>query len=190
VLTLSNLDTAWLAEKEDRVKRSALPARPRWLGAEGRSGRKRCCWSWAATRRSLSRRLAGPGRAAARTARAAFNYAGHPASACSGFLWSGAFSRPTCGKSSRRRPSWFRRPADEATEVADDPAGRGGAGGGLDQGAVENGAKLVAGGERRGSAVTRILTATKAGMKVRDEEAFGPVLCIEPTRTSSRRWPT
>jgi acyl-CoA reductase-like NAD-dependent aldehyde dehydrogenase len=47
--------------------------------------------------------------------------------------------------------------------------------------AVENGAKLVAGGERRGSAVTpAILTATKAGMKVRDEEAFGPVLCIEP----------
>jgi acyl-CoA reductase-like NAD-dependent aldehyde dehydrogenase len=47
--------------------------------------------------------------------------------------------------------------------------------------AVEGGAKLVAGGERRGSVITpAILTGTKPGMKVRGEEAFGPVLCIEP----------
>jgi acyl-CoA reductase-like NAD-dependent aldehyde dehydrogenase len=47
--------------------------------------------------------------------------------------------------------------------------------------AVEGGAKLVAGGERTGSVVTpTILTGTKPGMKVRDEEIFGPVVLIEP----------
>jgi len=47
--------------------------------------------------------------------------------------------------------------------------------------AVEGGAKLVAGGERHGSVVTpAILTATRPGMKVRDEEVFGPVVIIEP----------
>src|ERR1700722_8985048 len=47
--------------------------------------------------------------------------------------------------------------------------------------AVEAGAKLVTGGERTGSMIEpTILTATKPGMKIRDEEAFGPVLAIEP----------
>jgi acyl-CoA reductase-like NAD-dependent aldehyde dehydrogenase len=43
--------------------------------------------------------------------------------------------------------------------------------------AVEGGAKLVTGGERKGSMITpAILTGTKPGMKVRDEEIFGPVV--------------
>lgn len=47
--------------------------------------------------------------------------------------------------------------------------------------AVVGGAKLIAGGERNGSVVTpAILTGTKSGMKVRDEEVFGPVVLIEP----------
>jgi len=47
--------------------------------------------------------------------------------------------------------------------------------------AVEGGAKLVAGGERNGSLITpAILTATKPGMKIRDEEVFGPVVLVEP----------
>jgi acyl-CoA reductase-like NAD-dependent aldehyde dehydrogenase len=47
--------------------------------------------------------------------------------------------------------------------------------------AVEGGAKLIAGGERHGSVITPvILTGTKPGMKVRDEEVFGPVVAIEP----------
>jgi acyl-CoA reductase-like NAD-dependent aldehyde dehydrogenase len=46
--------------------------------------------------------------------------------------------------------------------------------------AVKGGAKLVAGGERRDSVVTpAILTTTTPGMKVRDEEVFGPVVVIE-----------
>ena len=47
--------------------------------------------------------------------------------------------------------------------------------------AIAGGAKLIAGGERQGSVVTPvILTGTKPGMKVRDEEVFGPVVMIEP----------
>jgi acyl-CoA reductase-like NAD-dependent aldehyde dehydrogenase len=47
--------------------------------------------------------------------------------------------------------------------------------------AVKGGAKLVTGGERHGSVVTpAILTATAPGMKLRDEEVFGPVVVIEP----------
>jgi acyl-CoA reductase-like NAD-dependent aldehyde dehydrogenase len=47
--------------------------------------------------------------------------------------------------------------------------------------AVEGGAKLAAGGERKGSVITpAILTGTGPGMKVRDEEIFGPVVTIEP----------
>jgi acyl-CoA reductase-like NAD-dependent aldehyde dehydrogenase len=46
---------------------------------------------------------------------------------------------------------------------------------------VAGGAKLVAGGERKGSMMTpAILTATAPGMKLHDEEVFGPVLAIEP----------
>jgi acyl-CoA reductase-like NAD-dependent aldehyde dehydrogenase len=47
--------------------------------------------------------------------------------------------------------------------------------------AVDAGAKLIAGGERNGSIVTpAILTGTKPGMKIRDEEVFGPVVLVEP----------
>jgi acyl-CoA reductase-like NAD-dependent aldehyde dehydrogenase len=47
--------------------------------------------------------------------------------------------------------------------------------------AVAAGAKLVAGGQRNGSMLTpAILTATKPGMLIRDEEVFGPVVAIEP----------
>jgi acyl-CoA reductase-like NAD-dependent aldehyde dehydrogenase len=47
--------------------------------------------------------------------------------------------------------------------------------------AVAAGAKLITGGERNGSVIApAVLTGTKPGMKVRDEEVFGPVVCIEP----------
>lgn len=46
--------------------------------------------------------------------------------------------------------------------------------------AETGGAKLLAGGEREGAVVApAILTGTKAGMKVLDEEVFGPVMVIE-----------
>ncbi len=47
--------------------------------------------------------------------------------------------------------------------------------------AVGAGAKLLAGGERKGSVVMpTVLTGTASGMKVRDEEVFGPVVTVEP----------
>jgi acyl-CoA reductase-like NAD-dependent aldehyde dehydrogenase len=47
--------------------------------------------------------------------------------------------------------------------------------------AVKAGAKLVTGGERNGPLITpAILSATKPGMKIRDEEVFGPVVLVEP----------
>ena len=47
--------------------------------------------------------------------------------------------------------------------------------------AVDGGARLIAGGERKGSLVNpAILTGTKAGMRMRDEELFGPVVLVEP----------
>ena len=47
--------------------------------------------------------------------------------------------------------------------------------------AIASGAKLVTGGERKGSMIEpTILSATASGMKVHDEEVFGPVLAIEP----------
>jgi acyl-CoA reductase-like NAD-dependent aldehyde dehydrogenase len=73
-------------------------------------------------------------------------------------------------------------PADEATEVG--PLIRLGEAERVEawiKEAVEGGAKLVAGGERHGSVITpAILTGTQPGMKIRDEEVFGPVVAIEP----------
>ncbi len=47
--------------------------------------------------------------------------------------------------------------------------------------ACKAGAKLLSGGERKGSLVEpTILTGTRSPMKVRDQEIFGPVLTIEP----------
>ena len=46
---------------------------------------------------------------------------------------------------------------------------------------MDAGAKLVAGGERKGSLMEpTVLTATAPGMKIHDEEVFGPVVMIEP----------
>jgi glyceraldehyde-3-phosphate dehydrogenase (NADP+) len=46
--------------------------------------------------------------------------------------------------------------------------------------AVKQGAKLICGGKRKGTFYdATILTNTKKGMKVNDEEIFGPVICIE-----------
>ena len=47
--------------------------------------------------------------------------------------------------------------------------------------AVDGGARLIAGGERVGSVIApAILTGSKTGMKIRDEELFGPVVVVEP----------
>jgi acyl-CoA reductase-like NAD-dependent aldehyde dehydrogenase len=185
VLPLSNADTAWLAEKEDRIKLISFTGSSK-VGWELKihSGRKRVLLELGGNA-ALIVHSDWPDldEAAGRTAHAAFGYAGQSCvsvqrvfverSVFQSFLWRVVdhTSKMVTGD-----------PSDEATEVG--PLVR------LSEAerveswikeAVENGAKLVAGGERRGSMITpAILTGTKPGMKVRDEELFGPVVAIEP----------
>jgi acyl-CoA reductase-like NAD-dependent aldehyde dehydrogenase len=185
VLPLSNADTAWLAEKEESIKLVSFTgsAKVGWE-LQARSGRKRVllelggnaalivCADW----RDLDE-------AAARTARAAFGFAGQSCvSVQRVFVERGVFQTFLWRVVEASAKLVSGNPSDEATEVG--PLVR------LSEAerveswireAVEGGAKLVAGGERRGSMVTpAILTGTRPGMKVRDEEAFGPVVAIEP----------
>jgi acyl-CoA reductase-like NAD-dependent aldehyde dehydrogenase len=185
VLPLSNLDTAWLAEKEDRVKLVSFTGSAR-VGWELKvhSGRKRVLLELGGNAALI---VHGDwpdlDEAALRTARAAFGFAGQNCvsvqrvfvdrSVFQTFLWKVVehTSKLVCGK-----------PSDEATEVGPliRPSEAERVEGWIKE-AVEGGAKLVAGGERHGSVITpAILTATKPGMKIRDEEAFGPVVLIEP----------
>jgi acyl-CoA reductase-like NAD-dependent aldehyde dehydrogenase len=177
VLPLSNADTAWLAEKEDRIKLISFTGSSK-VGWELKihSGRKRVLLELGGNA-ALIVHSDWPDldEAAGRTAHAAFGYAGQSCvsvqrvfverSVFQSFLWRVVdhTSKMVTGD-----------PSDEATEVG--PLVR------LSEAErVENGAKLVAGGERRGSMITpAILTGTKPGMKVRDEELFGPVVAIEP----------
>ena len=185
VLPLSTTDAAWLAEKEDSIKLLSFTgsAQVGWE-LKAHSGRKRVllelggnaalivCADWP-----------DMDEAAVRTAHAAFNYAGQSCISVQRifvergvyqtFLWKVV---EVAGKLAVGDPSV------EATEVG--PLIRAGDAERVVswiKEAVEGGAKLVAGGERNGSVVTpAILTGTLPGMKVRDEEVFGPVVVIEP----------
>jgi acyl-CoA reductase-like NAD-dependent aldehyde dehydrogenase len=185
VLPLSNADTAWLAEKEDRVKLVSFTgsAKVGWE-LKAHSGRKRVVLELGGNAALIVhsdwRNL---DTAAERAAMAAFGFAGQ---SCVGlqrvfveravfqtFLWKvvDCAAKLVAGD-----------PSDEATDVG--PLVRLAEAERVEawvKEALEGGAKLVAGGERNGSVVNpTILTATKPGMKVRDEEVFGPVLAIEP----------
>jgi acyl-CoA reductase-like NAD-dependent aldehyde dehydrogenase len=185
VLPLSNADTAWLAEKEDRIKLVSFTgsAKVGWT-LKARSGRKRVLLELGGNSGMV---IHGDwpdlDDAALRTAHAAFGYAGQSCisvqrvfverSIFQTFLWKMVeiAAKLVCGN-----------PADEATDVG--PMIRTGEVERVEawvKEAIDGGAKLVAGGERRGSVITPIiLTGTKSGMQVRDEEVFGPVVLIEP----------
>jgi acyl-CoA reductase-like NAD-dependent aldehyde dehydrogenase len=185
VLTLSNADTAWLAEKEDRIKMVSFTgsAKVGWE-IKARSGRKRVLLELGGNAAMIVHSdWQDLDEAAVRTAHAAFNNAGQSCISVQrvfverkifqSFLWK------VVEIAAKLAPG---DPSDEATDVG--PLVR------LSEAerveawikeAVEGGAKLVSGGERNGSMITpAILTATKPGMKVRDEEIFGPVMAIEP----------
>ena len=185
VLTLDNADTAWLAEKEDRVKLVSFTgsAKVGWE-LKAHSGRKRVLLELGGNA-ALIVHGDWPDleEAARRTTHGAFGYAGQ---ACisvqrvyveravfQSFLWKVVehASKLVSGN-----------PSDEATEVG--PLVRLSDAERVEQWvkeAVEGGAKLIAGGGRQGSMMEpTILTGTKPGMKVRDEEVFGPVVAIEP----------
>jgi acyl-CoA reductase-like NAD-dependent aldehyde dehydrogenase len=185
VLPLSNADTAWLAEKEDRIKLVSFTGSSKvgW-DLKVHSGRKRVLLELGGNAALIVHSDWGDlDEAASRTAHAAFGFAGQSCisvqrvfverSIFQTFLWKVV---EHTAKLSVGDPSL------EATEVG--PLVRVSEAERVDawiKEAVEGGAKLVAGGERHGSVVSpAILTATKAGMKIRDEEVFGPVLTIEP----------
>jgi acyl-CoA reductase-like NAD-dependent aldehyde dehydrogenase len=185
VLPLSNEDTAWLAEKEDRIKLINFTGSAK-VGWELKlhSGRKRVLLELGGNA-ALIVHSDWPDleQAAIRTVQAAFAYSGQSCvslqrvfverSIFQTYLWkvvdyaakltlgdpsdeltdAGPLVRPT---EAVRIESWLKE-------------------------AIDGGAKLVAGGERTGAMITpAILTGTRPGMRIRDEEVFGPVLLIEP----------
>ena len=185
ILPLENADTCWLAEKEDRVKLLSFTgsAKVGWE-LKAHSGRKRVLLELGGNAALI---VHGDwpdlDDAAVRTAHAAFSFAGQSCisvqrvfvdrSIFQTFLWKLV---ECAGKLVTGDPG------NEATEVGPlirlSDAERVEA---WIKEAVEGGAKLVTGGERKGPVITpAILTGTKPGMKVHDEEAFGPVVAIEP----------
>ncbi|HTB17120.1 MAG TPA: aldehyde dehydrogenase family protein [Bryobacteraceae bacterium] len=185
VMPLENADATWLAEKEDRIKLLSFTgsAKVGW-NLKAHSGRKRVLLELGGNAALIVHKdWPDLDDAAVRTAHAAFGYAGQSCiSVQRVFVARGVFQTflwkvvEVAGKLATGDPS------DEATEVG--PMIR------LSDAervetwikeAVAGGAKLISGGERNGSMVTpTILTATTPGMKVRDEEVFGPVVTIEP----------
>ena len=185
VLPLSNADTAWLAEKEDRIKLVSFTgsAKVGW-DLKAHSGRKKVLLELGGNSALIVHNdWPDLEEAAQRTAAAAFSYAGQSCisvqrvyvqrSVFQTFLWKvvDAAKKLVSGD-----------PLDEKTDVG--PLIRLADAERIEtwiKEAVATGAKLLEGGQRAGSMITpAILTGTKPGMKLRDEEAFGPVLAIEP----------
>jgi acyl-CoA reductase-like NAD-dependent aldehyde dehydrogenase len=185
VLPLSNADTAWLAEKEDRIKLITFTGSSK-VGWElkAHSGRKRVLLELGSNAALI---VHGDwpdlDEAALRTAHSAFGYAGQSCistqrvyverSIFQTFLW----KLVECAKK-----LVVGKPSDEATDVG--PLIRPSEAERVEawiKEAVDSGAKLITGGERHGSLVTpTILTGTQRSMKVREEEVFGPVVLVEP----------
>jgi acyl-CoA reductase-like NAD-dependent aldehyde dehydrogenase len=185
VLPLSNADTAWLAEKEDRIKLVSFTgsAKVGWE-LKAHSSRKRVLLELGGNAALIIhsdwRDLDD---AALRTAHAAFGFAGQSCisvqrvfvdkSIFQTFLWKlvECAAKLVSGD-----------PSHEDTEVGplirESDAERVEA---WIKEAVDGGARLIAGSERQGSVIApAILTGTKPGMKIRDEEVFGPVVIVEP----------
>ncbi len=185
ILPLENADTAWLAEKEDRIRLVSFTgsAKVGWE-LKARSGRKRVVLELGGNAALVVHGdwpdLDG---AALKAAHAAFGFAGQSCISVQriyvdrpvfhSFLWKMA---DYAGK------LVVGDPANEATDVG--PLIRPSDAERVEawvKEAVEGGAKIVLSGERNGSAMPPvILTGAKPGMKVRDEEVFGPVVLVEP----------
>jgi len=185
VLPLSNVDTGWLAEKEDRIKLVSFTgsAKVGWE-LKAHSGRKRVLLELGGNAALI---VHGDwldlDEAAARTAHAAFSYAGQSCvSVQRVFVEERIFQSFLKRVTEQSSKLMAGNPCDEATEVGPmiRPAEAERVTAWIKE-AVEGGAKLVAGGERHGPVITpAILTGTQPGMKVREEEVFGPVVAIEP----------
>jgi acyl-CoA reductase-like NAD-dependent aldehyde dehydrogenase len=185
VMPLDNADTCWLAEKEERIKLLSFTgsAKVGWE-LKAHSGRKRVVLELGGNA-ALVVHDDWPqlDEAAVRTAHAAFSYAGQSCiSVQRVFVARRVFQTFLWKVVDETAKLVTGNPSEEATDVG--PMIR------LSEAerveawikeAQEGGAKVVTGGERNGAMVTpTILTGTKPGMKVRDEEVFGPVMMIEP----------
>lgn len=185
VLTLNNADTAWLAEKEDRIKLVSFTgsAKVGWE-LKANSGRKRVLLELGGNAAMIVHGdwpdLEG---AALRTALGAFSYAGQSCiSVQRVFVDRPVFQSFLWKVVEHAKKLVSGDPSNESTDIG--PLIR------LSEAerveawvkeAVEGGAKLVLGGERQGAMVSpAVLSGTKQGMKIRDEEVFGPVVAIEP----------
>src|ERR1035437_1414539 len=182
---LSDADTAWLAEKEDRIKLVTFTGSAK-VGWELKvhSGRKRVLLELGSNSGMI---IHGDwpdlDDAAVRTAHAAFGYAGQSCISVQRVFVERRIFQTFLWKLVEYSAKLLTgNPSDEASDVG--PLVRPSDADRIDawvKEAVEGGAKLVAGGERHGSVITpAILTGTKPGMKVRDEEVFGPVIVVEP----------
>jgi len=185
VLPLNDADTAWLAEKEDRIKLVSFTGSAK-MGWElkAHSGRKRVLLELGGnTALIVHSDWKNLDDAAQRTAHAAFGYAGQSSiSVQRVFVERAIFQTFVWKVVDLAAKLTIGDPSNEATEVGPLVS--------LSEAervetwvkeAVEGGAKLVAGGQRTGSVITpTILTGTKPGMKVRDEDIQGPVVLIEP----------
>lgn len=185
VLPLSNADTAWLAEKEDRIKLVSFTGSSK-VGWElkAHSGRKRVVLELGSNA-ALIVHGDWPDLedAALRTAHAAFGHAGQSCiSVQRVFVERSVFQTFLWKLVEFAQKLMVGNPSDEATDVG--PLVRLGEAERVDawvKEAVSGGAKLITGGERHGSVMKpTVLTGTKRGMKVRDEEVFGPVVLVEP----------
>jgi len=185
VLPLENADAAWLAEKEDRIKLVSFTgsAKVGW-GLKMHSGRKRVVLELGGNAALI---VHGDwpdlDEAALKTAHAAFGYAGQSCiSVQRVFVERRIFQTFLWKLADHAGKFLVGDPSDEATDVGPmirlSDAERVEA---WVKEAIEGGAKMVAGSERKGSLVyPAILTGTKSGMKLRDEEVFGPVVIVEP----------
>jgi len=185
VMPLDNNEVRWLAEKEERIKLLSFTgsARVGWE-LKAHSGRKRVLLELGGNA-ALVVHDDWPDldAAAERTAHAAFAYAGQSCiSVQRVFVARRVFQTFVWKVVEAAGKLVTGNPAEETTEVG--PMIRPSEAERVEtwiKEAVDGGAKLVTGGERTGSVVTpTILSGTKPGMKVRDEEAFGPMALIEP----------
>ena len=186
VMPLDNADTAWLAEKEDRIKMVSFTgsAKVGW-DIKAHSGRKRVLLELGGNAALVvhSDWKDNLDDAAQRTVHGAFGYAGQSCISVQRVFVERTIFQTYLWKVvelAAKLPTGD--PSNEATEVG--PLIRVSDAERVEawvKEAVDGGAKLVEGGERKGSVITpTILTGTTAGMKVRDEEIFGPVVVIEP----------
>jgi acyl-CoA reductase-like NAD-dependent aldehyde dehydrogenase len=185
VLPLANEDTAWLAEREDRLKLVSFTgsAKVGWA-LKAKSGKKRVLLELGGNAAMIVHSdWQDLDTVAMRTAYGAFGYAGQSCISVQRVYVERPIFQTFVWKMVDRAQKMTRgNPLDEETDIG--PVIRPADAERIEswvKEALSSGAKLVEGGGRENSVLEpTILSATRPGMKVQDEEIFGPVVVIEP----------